>query len=78
MIALCHCILQLQYLFLMNEGNNSVCMLFNHYQLIYHIHYLIKILNFSLPITPYLNTTSQKKLLQQQAIKIFMVLLHPS
>ena len=60
MIALCHCILQLQYLFLMNEGNNSVCMLFNHYQLIYHIHYLIKKLNFTEPITLYLNTTSLK------------------
>ena len=60
MIELCHYIFQLQYFFLMNEGNNSVCILFNHHQLIYHIHYLIKILNFSVPITPYLNTTSQK------------------
>ena len=63
MIALCHCILQLQYLFLMNEGINSVCMLFSNRQLIYHIHYVIKILNFSVPITPYLNTTSQRTII---------------
>ena len=60
MIALCHYIFQLQYLFLMNEGNNSVCILLNHHQLIYHIHYLIKKFNFSEPIIQYLNTTSKK------------------